>query len=128
MLEALKFPEINHPGYFVGGEHPIHQCLEEFSSDVSSDLPPDILSAKFFDPLGVILRENMRVFLRFLPEMGSILTKMASTSGPRQAGISEQDCASCKLKLMVVQEMETCSPSSFGLRHLGSKSIAYGTR
>jgi len=49
--------------------------------------------------------------------MGSILTKMASTSGPRQAGISEQDCASCKLKLMVVQEVEIVDRSS-GLRHL----------
>jgi hypothetical protein len=46
MLETPKFPEINHPGYFVGGEHPIHQCFEEFSSDVSSDLPPDV-SATF---------------------------------------------------------------------------------
>jgi len=42
MLETPKFPEINHPGYFVAGEHPIHQCFEEFSSDVSSDLPPDV--------------------------------------------------------------------------------------
>jgi hypothetical protein len=33
---------INHPGYFVAGEHPMHQCFEEFSSDVSSDLPPDV--------------------------------------------------------------------------------------
>jgi hypothetical protein len=45
MLEALKFSGINHPGYFVGGEHPIHQCFEEFSSDVSSDLPPDVISS-----------------------------------------------------------------------------------
>ena len=33
-------------GYFVAGEHSIHQCFEEFSSDVSSDLPPDV-SATF---------------------------------------------------------------------------------
>ena|SRR5271165_3829183 len=38
--------------------------------------------------------------------MGSISIKMESTSGPRQAGISEQDCASCKLKLMVVQQVK----------------------
>lgn len=31
---------------------------------------------------------------------------MESTSGPRQAGISQQDCASSKLKLMVVQQVK----------------------
>ena len=58
MLETPEFPEIKHPGYFVGGEHPIHKCFEEFSSDVSGDLPPDILPAKFLDPLRVILRDK----------------------------------------------------------------------
>jgi hypothetical protein len=46
MLQTPNFPEINHPGYFVCSEHPIHQCFEEFSSDVSSDLPPHV-SATF---------------------------------------------------------------------------------
>ena len=46
MLETPKFPEINHPAYFVGAEHPIHQRFDEFSSDASSDLLPDV-SATF---------------------------------------------------------------------------------
>ena len=31
---------------------------------------------------------------------------MESTSDPRQAGISEQDCASSKLKLIVVEQVK----------------------
>jgi hypothetical protein len=31
---------------------------------------------------------------------------MESTAGPRQAGISEQDCASSKLKLMLVRQVK----------------------
>jgi hypothetical protein len=53
MLETPKFPEINHPCYFVGGEHPIHQCFEELNGDVSSDLPPDVIPAKFLNSLRV---------------------------------------------------------------------------
>src|SRR4029077_18103699 len=70
MLETPKFPEINHPGYFVGCEQPIHQCFEEFSSDVSSDLPPDVIPGKFLNSLRVILRVKMRVFLRFFRRDG----------------------------------------------------------
>ena len=44
--------------------------LEEFSSDVSSDLPPDVIPGKFLNSLRVILWEDMRVFLRFLPGDG----------------------------------------------------------
>jgi hypothetical protein len=36
---------------------------------------------------------------------------MESTSGLRQAGISEHDCASSKLKLMVVQQVKGVEPS-----------------
>ena len=44
---------------------------------------------------------------------------MESTSGPRQAGISEQDCASSKLKLMVVRQVKAVDRPSVRLRHLG---------
>ena len=51
--------------------------------------------------------------------MGSTSTSMESTSGPRQAGISEQDCASSKLKLIVVQQVKAVDRPSVRLRHLG---------
>jgi hypothetical protein len=42
---------------------------------------------------------------------------MERTSGPRQAGISEQDCASSKLKLIVVQQVKAVDRPSVRLRH-----------
>ena len=44
--------------------------------------------------------------------MGSTSINIASTSGPRQAGISEQDSISCKLKLMLVQQVKNVDRSS----------------
>ena len=44
---------------------------------------------------------------------------MESTSGPRQAGISEQDCASSKSKLIVVQQEKAVDRPSVRLWHLG---------
>ena len=66
-FETLKSREINDRGYFVGVEHPIQYCFEEFDSDVSSDLPPNIIAAKFIDPFPIILRVNIWVFLNFFP-------------------------------------------------------------
>ena len=70
MLEALKFSEINNTGHFISIEHSLHRRLDEFDGDFPDDFAPDILSAKFFDPLGVILLVKMRVFLRFFPGDG----------------------------------------------------------
>jgi hypothetical protein len=42
-----------------------HRRLDEFDGDFPDNFAPDILSAKFFHPLRVILLVKMRVFLRF---------------------------------------------------------------
>ena len=66
-FETLKSREINDCAYFVGVEHPFHNCVEEFYSDVSSDLPPNIIPAEFLDPFPIILRVGIWVLLNFFP-------------------------------------------------------------
>ena len=70
MLEALKFSGINDTGHLISIEHSLHRRLDECDGDFPDDFAPDILCAKFFDPLGVILRVKVRVFLRFFPGDG----------------------------------------------------------
>jgi hypothetical protein len=52
MLEALKFSGINNTGHLISIEHSLHRRLDECDGDFPDDFAPDILSAKFFDPLG----------------------------------------------------------------------------
>jgi hypothetical protein len=105
MLESLKSGGINNTGDLICTEHSLHRRLDEFDGDFPDNFAPDILCAKFLNSLRVILREDMRVFLRFFPGDGLISTKMASTSGPRQAGISEQlsiaDRSKCVYELIM---------------------------
>jgi hypothetical protein len=67
MLEAFEFSGINNTGHLISIEHSLHRRLDECDGYFPDDFAPDILSAKFFDPLRVILLVKMRVFLRFFP-------------------------------------------------------------
>jgi len=67
MLEALKSFEIDNTCHFIGTEHPIHCCFQELNGDVSSNFSPDVVSTEFLNPLRIILRVSISVFLRYFP-------------------------------------------------------------
>jgi hypothetical protein len=48
--------------------------------------------------------------------IGLTSTSRAKTSGPLQAGISDKDCASCKLNLILVHQVKAVD-RRFALKH-----------
>ena len=65
VLKLFELGEIDDPGHFIGGEHPVHSRLEKCDGDVPSDLPPDIISREYLNSLPVLLRVRVRVLLGF---------------------------------------------------------------
>ena len=81
MLESMKFRGI-HVRCFFSVEHSFNHCFDKFTGDVIGELSPNIVPGK--------LSTRSEYLFSSLSAIGSTSIKIASTSGPRHAGNSEQ--------------------------------------